>query len=587
MDLYKRLLAYLKPYQRKFFLAAFFMVFVSISQGAAAYIIQPILDEVFKNKDEQMLALLPLGVITIYFVRGIARYFASLLMQVIGQFAVRDIRDELFTKLQRLSVKFYSQKHTGQLMSRITNDVQLIQDAVSIVVYDLLRESLTVIVLLALVFYWDWKLAMVAILVIPFSGLLIGKLGRALRIISKETQERMAELSSMLLETFTGIRVVQAFGMEEYEIERFKKRNADYFDTIRRSIKINELSSPLLEFIGALGIAAIIWYGGERVISGAITMGAFFSFLTALLMMFSPITKLARANNKIQQAMAAAQRIFDLMDSEVSIKDKENAVDIMPLKQTIEFRKVGFSYDGGKPVLKDINLFVEKGKIIAFAGTSGAGKTSLVNLIPRFYDVTEGAILFDGVDLRDVTIKSLRNQIGIVTQEIFLFADTIRNNIAYGDSNANMKEIEQAAKAAYAHEFISELPKGYDTRIGERGIRLSGGQRQRLSIARAIMKDPAVLILDEATSALDTESENMVKKAIENLMARRTTFVIAHRLSTILNADMIVVLHKGNILETGTHEQLLEHNGYYRRLFEMQFANGSETGSTKTTLENA
>ncbi|VAX19444.1 Efflux ABC transporter, permease/ATP-binding protein [hydrothermal vent metagenome] len=584
MNLYSRLLSYLKPYKTKFFLASACMILVSASSGAAAIIIQPILDEIFMKKDMAMLTILPAGVALIYLVRGFGRYYASSLMQVIGQQAVRDIRDKLFGHLQALSLRFYSSKQTGQLMSRITNDVQVIQDSVSIVVYDFLRESLTMIVLLGVVFYRDFELALVAALVIPFSGIFIGKLGRRLRVVSKESQEKMAELNSMLLENFTGIRVVQAFGMEEYEINKFKKGNQAYFETIKRMIKINELSSPLLEFIGAIGIAAIIWYGGGQVIEGKTTIGAFFSFLTALFMLYAPISKLSRVYNKIQQALAAAQRIFDLIDTPSLITDKPDAVALKPLERGVDIIGVTFEYDPGKPVLHDIDLHVDKGEALAFVGASGAGKTTLINLIPRFFEVGKGAILFDGHDIRDVTIKSLRGQIGIVTQEIFLFHDTIRNNIAYGHTEAKIEEVQRAAKAAYAHEFIMKMPEGYDTFIGERGIKLSGGQRQRISIARAIMKDPPVLILDEATSALDTESELMVQKAMSNLITGRTTFVIAHRLSTILNADKIVVLDKGKVIETGAHEELMNQNGYYRRLFELQYANSTETGSSRQAI---
>jgi len=584
MNLYSRLLSYLKPYKTKFFLASACMILVSASSGAAAIIIQPILDEIFMKRDTDMLTILPAGVVLIYLVRGFGRYYASSLMQVIGQQAVRDIRDRLFGHLQALSLRFYSSKQTGQLMSRITNDVQVIQDSVSIVVYDFLRESLTMIVLLGVVFYRDFELALVATLVIPLSGVFIGKLGRRLRVVSKESQERMAELNSMLLENFTGIRVVQAFGMQEYEINKFKKGNQAYFETVKRMIKINELSSPLLEFIGAIGIAAIIWYGGGQVIEGNTTIGAFFSFLTALFMLYAPISKLSRVYNKVQQALAAAQRIFDLIDTPSLINDKTGAVALKPLERGIDIIGVTFEYDPGKPVLHDIDLHVDKGEALAFVGASGAGKTTLINLIPRFFEVASGAILFDGHDIRDVTVKSLRGQIGIVTQEIFLFHDTIRNNIAYGHTEADIEEVERAAKAAYAHEFIMQMPDGYDTLIGERGIKLSGGQRQRVSIARAIMKDPPVLILDEATSALDTESELMVQKAMSNLISGRTTFVIAHRLSTILNADKIVVLDKGKVIETGAHEELMSQNGYYRRLFELQYANSTENGSSRQAI---
>jgi subfamily B ATP-binding cassette protein MsbA len=431
---------------------------------------------------------------------------------------------------------------------------------------------MTMVALMGVVLYRDWKMALVAILVIPLSGGLIQRLGRSLRAVAKESQERMADMTAMLHETCSGIRVVQAFGMEDYEIGRFNKGNQDYYETVRRTIVINELSSPLLEFLGAFGIAGIIYYGGSMVMRGETTVGAFFSFLAALFMLYAPISKLSRVNNKIQHAMAAARRVFDLMDTPPSITEKPDCVDIPALKRGVEFRNVSFSYDQDRNALTGINLSVKKGELIALVGPSGAGKTTLVNIIPRFLDVTQGAVLIDGVDTRDVTIKSLRGQTGIVTQDVFLFHDTVRNNIAYGRNDADMEHVESAAKAAYAHDFIMEMPQGYDAVIGERGAKLSGGQRQRISIARAIMKDPAIMILDEATSALDSESEKMVQKALANLLAGRTTFVIAHRLSTVINADRIIVMDRGAIAQAGSHDELMAAGGLYRRLFESQFA---------------
>lgn len=572
MSLFRRLLTYLTPYKSRFFIASICMLIVSGSAGAAAMIIQPILDDIFIKKDEDMLTLLPLAVVGIYMARGVGRYFASSIMQVIGQMAVRDIRNELISRLMALSPRFFSSNRTGQIMSRVTNDVQLIQEAVSIVVYDIIREALTMVILFGVVFYRDWQLALIALCVFPFSAALIDQLGRRLRKVAKESQERIADMTALLHEAISGVRVVQAFGMEGYEAKRFEKANEAYFDTLKRTIKINEISSPLLEFIGAIGIAFIIWYGGMQVIEGTTTVGAFFSFLTALFMLFTPISRLSRANNKIQQAMAASTRIFELMDTPNDITNVKNAKTLGTLSREITFDSVSFSYRSEDTVLNDITLTIKRGEIVAFVGASGAGKTTLTNLIPRFADVTGGAILFDGVDIRDATLSSLRGQIGIVTQEVFLFADTIRKNIAYGHEEEGIEKIEMAAKAAYAHEFISALPEGYDTMIGERGVKLSGGQRQRLSIARALMKNPTILILDEATSALDTEAEKMVQLALGNLMQGRTVFVVAHRLSTILNADKIVALDKGRIVETGTHHELLAKNGLYRKFFDLQFA---------------
>ncbi len=571
---YKRLLRYLRPYMGSFILAAIGMAVVSTTAGGAAFLIQPLMDDIFIKKDRNLLMLLPAAIVAIYLLRGIGRYYSSMIMQKIGQMTVRDIRNDLYSHMQQLSLSFHHRHTTGKLVSRIVNDVNVIQDTISIAVYDLFRESFTAVTLLAVLVYRDPKLSLFALITFPFAALLIGKLGRKLRAISRSTQERMADLTSLMHEAFSGVRVVKAFGMEQYEVARFKEHNEGFFRTMLKTIRINELSSPLLEFIGAFGVGAIIWYGGMQVIDGHNTVGGFFSFLTAMFMIFAPINKLSRVYNKIQQAMGAATRVFEILDTPVEIADAPDAKPIPPLAREVRFENVSFAYHN-EPVLRRVDIAVPAGAILAIVGTSGAGKSTLVDLIPRFYDPVEGRILFDGADIRQATLASLRGQIGIVTQEVFLFNDTVRNNIAYGHSDIPQERIEAAANAAYAHDFIMEMPMGYDTVIGERGARLSGGQRQRLSIARALLKNPAILILDEATSALDTKSEVEVQKALNNLIQNRTTFVIAHRLSTIKNAHTIIVLDKGSVVEKGTHDELLKAGGAYKRVYEMQFTRHS------------
>jgi subfamily B ATP-binding cassette protein MsbA len=577
VNIYSRLFVYLRPYFGVFILASVCMLVVSATAGGSAFLMKPLLDDIFISKDGRLLAYMPPALILLYFVRGSGRYFASLLMQKIGAMVVRDVRNDLYRHMQQLSLSFFQKNTTGQLVSRITNDIQLVQESISTVVYDVFREGFTVITLLGVLIYRDPALSVFALLILPAAAFLIGKMGRRIRGITHNSQEQMGDLTSMMSEAFSGVRVVKAFGMENYEIGRFREKNEGYFKTWLKTIKINEMSSPVLEFLGAFGVAAIIYYGGNQVINGKTTVGSFFSFLTALFMIFNPVTKLGRVYNKIQQALASATRIFEVLDLKPEVAEREGAKILETVKREVEFKNVSFRYDTD-PVLRGINLNVKAGTILAIVGMSGAGKTTMVDLIPRFYDPKDGGILFDGVDIREVTLASLRSQIGIVTQDVFLFNDTVFNNIAYGRNEIPAELVEVAAKAAYAHDFIKGFPDGYNTIIGERGARLSGGQKQRLSIARALLKNPAVLILDEATSALDTESEIEVQKALNNLMENRTTFVIAHRLSTILHANRIVVLEKGKIVEEGTHRELLERGGVYKKVFELQFAANSRQG---------
>ena len=570
MLIYRRLLRLAKPHIAKFMLAMLCMLVVGITTSSLAFLVKPALDEIFLNKNADMLKFLPILVIALYLIKGLCSYGQTVLMNFIGQRAVTDLRSELYNHIQKQPLSFFTVNPTGELMSRITNDVRMIQSAVSEAIVSLFKDSFTLIGLVFVIFYRDWKLAIIAALVFPLTVYPITKFGRKMRKIATKTQVRMGSLSSLLQETITGTRIVKAFGMEDYEGKRFSKENESLFRLYMKSVSIKALSSPVMEFLGGLGIAAIVFYGGYQVINGTSTPGTFFSFLTALIMLYEPVKRLTNVNNTIQQGIAAAERVFDIIDRVPEIRNSENARELPRIRDKIEIRNVSFRYDNDF-VLKDINLQIRSNEVIAFVGMSGGGKTTLVNLIPRFYDVTQGHIFIDDHDTKDVTIESLRAQIAIVTQQTILFNDTIKNNIAYGDIRKTEEDIIRAAKSANAHRFIMNLPKGYDSVIGEQGTRLSGGERQRISIARALLKDAPILILDEATSSLDTESEKEVQEALENLMMGRTTLVIAHRLSTIANADRIVVLVNGEIVEEGTHDSLLKRQGEYFKLYNMQF----------------
>lgn len=570
MDIYKRLIQLAKPYTSKFLVASVCMLVVGATTSSLAFLVKPALDDIFLKKDVMTLKWLPLAIVVIYLVKGVCTYSQSLIMSYIGLRIINQLRNKLYEQMQKQSLTFFSQHPTGILMSRITNDVTYIQHAASDAVTSLLRDSFTLICLVFVVFYRDWKLAIIAMVVFPLTIYPITKFGKKMRSVAKSTQITMGSLTSILQETISGARIVKAFCMEKYENERFAAENERLFRLNMKSVSVSAISSPLMEFIGGLGIGAIIFYGGYRVVEGTSTPGTFFSFLTALLLLYEPIKRLTNSNNTIQNGIAAAERVFSIIDLDPDIKDKPNALDIPPVSQSIDIENVTFCYEK-KPVLKNINLSIKAGEVIAFVGMSGGGKTTLVNLIPRFYDVSEGRILIDGTDIRDVTLQSLRRQIAIVTQQTILFNDSVRNNIAYGDIEKSENDIIEAAKAANAHGFIMKMPKGYDTNIGELGTKISGGEKQRLSIARALLKNAPILILDEATSSLDTEAEMEVQEALDHLMQGRTTLVIAHRLSTIRNANRIIVLVNGEIVEEGDHDTLMNKKGEYFRLYNLQF----------------
>jgi len=569
----RRLLELIRPHLRRLALAGTCMLLVSAASAGTAYLIKPAMDEIFIKKDLAMLKLLPAAFLLVSLIKALSDWGSTYFLQSVGLRAMTDLRQRLFNHIHDMPLGFFDKASTGVLMSRITNDVKEIQMAVTRAVTGMIKDSLTVVGLIFVVFYQNWKLAIIAVAVLPLAFYPLVRFGKRLRKLARKRQETVGNLSTVLHESFTGVRIVKAFTMEDHEKRRFADQNQGVLRYQLKALRIDALSSPLMEFIGAIGISAIIGYGGYQVVNGTSTPGTFFSFLGALLMLYKPVKSLNKLNSTLQTGIASMVRVYEILDQKSNIVEKPGAVVLERAEGAVEFRDVSFAYDS-VPVLKDINIRVRPGEIIALVGSSGGGKTTLVNLIPRFYDVTSGAVLVDGMDVRDLTLRSLRNQIAMVTQQSFLFNDTVRNNIAYGAPWKDEEAIIEAAKAAYAYDFIRELPNGFDTVVGEQGVMLSGGQRQRICIARALLKDAPILILDEATSALDSEAEQEVQRALENLMQGRTTFVIAHRLSTIQIADRILVISNGRIVEEGPHQALLALRGEYRRLYDIQFQRG-------------
>ncbi len=536
------------------------------------YLIKPVIDDIFVKKDTAGLLILPLAVVAIFLIKGLGSYGQEYFMNYVGEDIIRQLRNRLYDRIQDLSLAFFQKERTGVLMSRITNDVNALKTMVSTAVTGTMRDLASILGLTVVIFYQNWRLAIIAFFILPVAFLPIFKLGRRVRRVSTGCQEAMAELNAFLHETFAGNKIVKAFGMENHEKQRFFDRTQRLFRLEVKGVIARALSSPIMEFFGGLGIAFVIWYGGMEVVGGKTTPGTFMSFLASILLLYDPVKKLSHLNNSIQQGMAAADRVFDVIETQTDIQDPADPKAMKSGPHDVHFEAVQFSY-GDKPILKGIDLNVHHGQVLALVGMSGGGKTTLVNLIPRFFDVTQGRICVDGVDLRDYKVADLRREIAVVTQDPILFNETVRDNIAYGNPKAEEAAIIAAAKAAYAHDFIMRFPQGYNTMIGELGGRLSGGEKQRLCIARALLKDAPILILDEATSSLDTEAEVWVQRALENLMQGRTTFVIAHRLSTVAKADRIVVVVDGRIVEQGTHDTLLARNGEYAKLYSMQFAN--------------
>ena len=574
LKIYQRILELVKLQWPRLLVAMLCMMLVAFLTAGTAYLVKPVLDEIFFKKDMRMLKLLPFAIIILYAVKGACYFGQNYLMNYVGHSIIMRLRDKLYVHIQMLPLSFFHKTKTGILMARIINDVNIVKGMVSNAITGVLKDSFTIICLLFVIFYRDWKLALIAIAIFPLAVIPIVNFGKRLRRLSTRCQEAIADMSFLLHETFTSNRIVKAFGMESYENRRFFERTSRLFTNEMKAVGVRSISSPVMELLGGIGITLIIWYGGYKVVTGTSTPGTFFSFMAALIMLYEPVKKMSGLNNTIQEGLAAAVRIYDILDTASDIVDREDAIGLESGPHSVGFRNVFFKYED-QMVLKNINLEVKKGEVLALVGMSGGGKTTLVNLIPRFYDVTEGSILMDGYDIRDVTIASLRRQIGIVTQDPILFNDTIRNNIAYGNTDAKESDIVAAAKAAYAYDFIQRLPEKFDTVAGERGIRFSGGERQRICIARALLKNAPILILDEATSSLDSESELTVQRALENLMKGRTTFVIAHRLSTVRHADRIIVIVDGKIVEEGKHEELLALEGEYHKLHDMQFENNS------------
>ena len=565
-----RLATYARPHRVRLGLAAVAMAVYGAASGGLAYQFKPIFDNVLPNQSG--LATVAMAILGFGALKGIGAYFSTYLMTDVGERVVRDLRGQLFGHILSQSAAFFAKRTTGALMSRTTNDINRLQQVVSQTVGDLLRESVTLVAYASLLFYYDARLALVCMTGAPLVVYPLVRLGQRVRRTTRRSQEQQEHLTHITGEAFSGHRIVKAFAGEPYERERFNKAAQQLY---RINMKVSSTLSvlpPLMEWFGAIGVVGVLWYGSREIALGQLTSGEFASFVAALILMYGPVKKLSRVNAHVQQAIAASDRVFEMLDTHSEARDLPHARPLEPLRETITFDGVSFAYaDGGEVVLDNVSFSVKAGQVVAIVGLSGAGKTTLVNLVPRFYSPTGGSIRIDGVDIRDVTLESLRCQIGIVTQETVLFDDTVGNNIAYASREPTQEMVEAAARAAHAHEFIITLPEGYDTVIGERGQRLSGGQRQRLAIARALLRNSPILILDEATSSLDAESELLVQDALAKLMLNRTSFVIAHRLSTVRRADLIIVLDQGRVIERGGHEELLARpESLYAKLYSLQ-----------------
>lgn len=569
--IYLRLLRYLRPHLWPTFTVAMIaMLLFSATTGALPLLVERVFDDIFAAKNEFALTVLPVVIVGVFLFRAATAIASSYLMDLVGQRIVRSLRQEINDHLQSLSLSFFNRTPTGTLLSRMTSDVTMVNQGLTQATASVIRDFTSLVVLLVVAFVKDPVLSVVAFMVFPAAVLPILRWSRKLRKTSRRGQVALGMLTTVLQEAIQGNRVVKAFGMQSYEQARFAEENERLFRLYMRASWLRAITTPLLEILSSLAIGGVVWWGGRSVIAGVRSQGSFLAFLTALFLLYEPFKRLSKTNNVIQQALAGAERIFEVLDTEQEIADRPGAVNLSGIKEGISFEHVWFSY-GSEPVLKDVTVHIGVGEVVALVGMSGGGKSTLSDLIPRFYDVTRGRIAIDGIDVRDIKLASLRSHIALVTQQTFLFNDTVRANIAYGDMTKSEREIIEAARAANAHDFIERLPQGYDTVIGELGLRLSGGERQRIAIARALLKDAPILILDEATSALDTESEALVQQAIDRLMKNRTTLVIAHRLSTVRRADRIVVIAHGRVVEQGSHEELIALGEEYRKLYDLQF----------------
>ena len=571
MNLYLRTIRYIKPYLTRLLGAGICTIGATGGTVYLPWIIKDIVDDVLSNKDLAMLNYIALSIIVVFIIRGVFYYGQSYLMNYVGQHVVIDIRKEVFEKLQRLSMSFYDRNKTGTIMSYVTNDVSALQSAMVDNIVEMITEGVILVSSIVMMMYLDWKLFLLTAFTFPFVLGFIDLFGKRIRKNGSRIQEVTADITSVLQETVSSARVIKSFVRQEYEINRFDRENINNFNANMKNARLMATLTPTIELVAALGVTLVIWYGGRSVIEGSMTAGALVAFLTYAVNISNPIKRLSRVIGNIQKAMAAAQRVFYVLDMIEEVKDTPDAKTLPPVKGYVEFKNVSFGYNKNEPVLENVSFTVQPGQIIALVGPSGAGKSTVASLLPRFYDVTGGSITIDGQDLRAVKLNSLREQVGIVPQETILFNGSVYDNILYGRLDATKEEVEAAAKAANAHSFINELPQGYATMLGDRGVNISGGQRQRIAIARAILKNPQILILDEATSALDTESERVVQEALDRLMIGRTSFVIAHRLSTIKNADRILVMEKGRLVESGSHEELIARGGLYAHLYSIQY----------------